>query len=209
MRYIMLSMWLLGAVLHAQQPGFTKVKDYSAIEVDINRNSLRIASITSDFVQEKKMEYLDEVIVSKGKFWYKRDNKLRWQYNDPYEYVIAIKDGKFSIKDNGQVSVFDVNSNKAFKELNDLIINIAQGNLTKDNRFDVEAFEDKTTYLLKLTPKDANMKKFIKQTDVFLLKADLAVSKVVMHESESDLTVISFINRKLNDEVSDTVFNIK
>ena len=205
----MLSMWLLGAVLHAQQPGFTKVKDYSAIEVDINRNSLRIASITSDFVQEKKMEYLDEVIVSKGKFWYKRDNKLRWQYNDPYEYVIAIKDGKFSIKDNGRVSVFDVNSNKAFKELNDLIISIAQGNLTKDNRFDVEAFEDKTTYLLKLTPKDANMKKFIKQTDVFLLKADLAVSKVVMHESESDLTVISFINRKLNDEVSDTVFNIK
>ncbi|MFT3739402.1 MAG: outer membrane lipoprotein carrier protein LolA [Breznakibacter sp.] len=209
MRYLLMLTLLSGTVLNAQKNGFTRIEDHAVLEADINRNSAKITSITSAFVQEKKMEYLDEVIVSKGKFWYKRESKLRWQYNEPYEYIIAIKDGKFSIKDNGRVKVFDVNSNQAFKELNDLILNIAQGNLVKDNRFDIEAYEDKTSYFLKLTPKDANMKKFIRQTEVYLLKEDLAVTKVVMRESDTDFTVISFINRKLNDEVSDTVFDIK
>lgn len=195
--------------LLAQQKGFTPVADYPALEQEINKNSLKIQAISSDFVQEKKMEYLDEVIVSKGNFWYKHESKLRWQYNEPYEYIIAINNGKFLIKDNGKVKVYDVASNPAFKEMNDLILRIARGTLAGDKRFDIEAFENKDSYLLKLTPVDDNLKKFIHTTEVFLSKSDLAADRVVMHESGSDYTVIQFINRKINNEIADTVFDIR
>ncbi|HLW07765.1 MAG TPA: outer membrane lipoprotein carrier protein LolA [Marinilabiliaceae bacterium] len=193
----------------SQPTGFTKVENSAALEKEIEAHSAKLISITSDFIQEKTMAYLDEVIVSKGKFWYKRDNNLRWQYNEPFEYVIGIKNGQFSIKDQGKVRVFDVSSNPAFKELNDLILSIAKGNLIQDNRFAMEAFEDKTTYFLKLTPKDANMKKFIQQTDLYISKQDGVATKVIMRESDTDYTIISFVNRHLNDAISDTVFDIK
>lgn len=193
----------------SQPAGFTKVENSAALEKEIEAHSAKLISMASDFVQEKTMAYLDEVIVSKGKFWYKRENNLRWQYNEPFEYVIGIKNGQFSIKDQGKVRVFDVTSNPAFKELNDLILSIAKGNLIQDNRFAMEAFEDKTTYFLKLTPKDANMKKFIQQTDLYISKEDGVATKVIMRESDTDYTIISFVNRHLNDAISDTVFDIK
>ena len=68
---------------------------------------------------------------------------------------------------------------------------------------------DKDSYLLKLTPVDDNLKKFIHTTEVFLSKSDLAADRVVMHESGSDYTVIQFINRKINNEIADTVFDIR
>ena len=193
----------------AQPAGFTKVENNAALEKEIEAHSAKLISITSDFVQEKTMDYLDEVIVSKGKFWYKRENNLRWQYNEPFEYVIGIRDGQFSIKDQGKVRVFDVVSNPAFKELNDLILSIAKGNLIQDNRFSMEAFENETSYFLKLTPKDANMKKFIQQTDLYISKEDGVATKVIMRESDTDYTIISFVNRHLNDAISDSVFDIK
>ncbi|NLX71933.1 MAG: outer membrane lipoprotein carrier protein LolA [Bacteroidales bacterium] len=209
MRNILIVFAFMALPLPAQQKGFTPVADYPALEQEINNNSLKIKSISSDFVQEKKMEYLDEVIVSKGNFWYKHESKLRWQYNEPYEYIIAINNGKFLLKDKGNVKVYDVASNPAFKEMNDLILRIARGTLAGDKRFKIEAFEDKDSYLLKLTPVDDNLKKFIHTTEVFLSKSDLAADRVVMHESGSDYTVIQFINRKINNEIADTVFDIR
>jgi outer membrane lipoprotein-sorting protein len=194
---------------HSQEAGFTKITDHSTLERDINNNSNKINSIKSDFVQEKKIDYLDVVIESKGKFWYKKESNLRWEYNEPFNYVITIANGKFSILDNGKVSVYDVSTNLVFKEINDLILSIAKGNMIKDNKFLIDAYENKTSYLLKLTPKDEKMRKFIQNTEVYISKEDLSATRVIMRESATDYTVISFVNKKLNDEIPDNIFSIK
>lgn len=210
MKTIFLLLFVSFSWLAFSQPqGFVKVENSDDLEKEVKAHSARLRSISSDFVQEKHMAYLDEVIVSKGKFWYQKESNLRWQYNEPFEYVIGIKNGQFSIKDQGKVSVFDVASNPAFKELNSLILSIADGSLIHDNRFEMEAFENSTTYFLKLIPKDANMKKFIQQTDLYISKESGVATKVIMHEAETDFTVISFINHQLNNAIPNSIFDIQ
>ena len=195
--------------LFSQLVGYTEVKDLNVLNGKINENSKKINTIMSDFTQEKKLEYLNELIVSKGKFWFKKENNLRWEYTEPYKYIIVLNAGKFNIFDGKKTSVFDINSNRMFKEINDLIISMVQGNLMASGKFQVQAFENKNSYLLKLVPKDMNMKKVIATTEIIIDKLDYSVTKVVMKENETDYTTIVFTNRKFNETISDNIFSFK
>ncbi len=186
---------------------FTQVKDLKALEEKLNSNLEKINSIKSDFIQQKQLEYLDETIVSKGQFWFKKENQLRWAYDEPFEYVIILNNGKFIIKDESIVNVYDINSNQAFLEINNLIIGLVRGSLMEHAKFEIEAFENDTQYLVKLVPKDSNMRKVISNMEVYFDKKDLTVGKIIMHESASDFTVITFINTKLNEPISDNIFS--
>lgn len=203
---IIIMLIIAAQTLNSQNNTYVKINDIKQLEAKLNENSNKNNTIQSDFVQNKTIEYLDETIVSKGKFWFKKSNNLRWEYNEPFNYIITIKDGKFTIKDGNKISNYDINTNAVFKEINDLLISMAEGNMIKDDKFFVEAFENKTSYLLKLTPKNENMKNFINKTEVYIDKIDLSVYKIIMLESESDFTEILFTNRKFNEEIRDNIF---
>lgn len=193
----------------SQKTIYTKITDTKKLELLINNNSAKINTIKSDFIQEKRIEYLNETIISKGKFWFKKENNLRWEYLDPFKYVIVIRLDKFSIIDGRNISVYDITTNPAFKEINDIIISMAKGNMIKDNKFNIEAFENSNSYFLKLIPKNEAMKKFIMTTEVYIDKSDLSVIKVIMKESETDFTTITFLNRKINEEIQNNIFIAK
>ncbi len=190
-----------------QSPEFTPVKDLRALEVKLNSNLANIMSIRSDFIQQKQLEYLDETIISKGQFWFKKENQLRWAYDEPFKYAIILNNGKFIIQDESIVSVYDIDSNQAFREINNLILSLVRGSLMEHDKFEIEAFENDTKYLVKLVPKDVTMRKVISNMEVYLDKIDLTVEKIIMHESESDFTVITFINKKLNEQIPDSIFS--
>ena len=190
-----------------QTTAFIPVEDVNALEEKLNSNLENINSISSDFIQQKELEYLDETIVSKGQFWFKKENQLRWAYHEPFEYAIILSKGKFIIQDESTVNVYDIDSNQAFREINNLIINMVKGSLMDYDKFEIEAFENSSQYLVKLVPIDTNMRKVISNMEVFLEKKDLTVGKVIMHESESDFTVLTFTNKKLNEQIPDSIFS--
>lgn len=190
-----------------QSTEFTPVKDLRALEEKLNSNLANINSIKSDFIQQKELEYLDETIISKGQFWFKKENQLRWEYNEPFEYAIILDKGKFIIQDESIVNVYDINSNQAFREINNLIINLVKGSLMEYDKFEIEALENNTQYLVKLVPIDTNMRRIISNMEVYIDKSDLTVGKIIMHESESDFTVITFTNKKLNEQIPDSIFS--
>ena len=191
------------------QDGYTPVKDIKALEIKINQASAKTETIVSDFIQEKHLEYLDAVIESSGKFWFKKDDQLRWEYTEPFKYIIVINDGKFIISDEGDVSEYDTKSNKAFKKINDLIINSVSGGLLEGDEFDVTAFENSTTYLVKLIPKNSDMEKVLSNIEMTFDKTNLSVSQIVMRESEQDFTIMKFTNKRFNDKISEDIFTIK
>lgn len=204
---IVLLYWHISSV--AQDNTYKPVPNKKAVETLINQQSAKTNTIICDFIQEKHLEYLDETIISKGKFWFKKENKLRWEYNTPFKYLILINNGKFIIKDGNKTSQYDVNSNKAFKQINDIIISSIRGNLSTDGRFEIQIFQNASMYKVQLVPIDQNMKKIIKKTELYFDKKDLTVSKVIIIENEKDYTVISFINKKLNEAIADTYFSAK
>ncbi len=197
---------LTTSVLVSQDP-FIPVKNSAQLMLLLNENASGIESIHSAFTQEKALDFLDETIISEGSFWFKKENQLRWAYHAPFDYVILIDNGKFMIRDGDQVSTYDIESNPAFAEINNLIVNMVQGNITEE-KFMISAFENQDRYLLRLEPKDKLMGEVISTMEIYFSKTDLAVAEVIMKESEQDYTLITFTDKQINVPIEDQVFSL-
>jgi outer membrane lipoprotein-sorting protein len=203
---VIISCLLLSGFISAGSEDYTPVDNLDQLVEMINASASKINTIHSGFIQKKHLEFLDETIVSRGQFWFRKENSLRWAYEDPFEYVIIIHDGKFYIKDGENVSTYDMDSNAMFREINELIVGMVQGTVMERDKFEIEAFENERNYLFKLVPRDEGMQGVISKMEVVVDKKDLTVSEMIMRESEMDFTVITFIDKRLNEPIPDPVF---
>ena len=206
--FLVLIFSLVFLPVHALNPqdGFLPVENSMLLMERLNENARKILTMESAFIQKKQLEFLDETIISRGSFWFKKENNLRWAYHEPFEYEILIHGGKFQIKDGEQVSSFDIESNPAFTEINRLIVGMVSGNINNE-KFEMKAFENSTQYLVSLVPLENTMKEVISTMEIYFDKSDLAVAEVVMKENESDYTVITFIDKKINEAIEESVFS--
>ncbi|NJO89812.1 MAG: outer membrane lipoprotein carrier protein LolA [Chloroflexia bacterium] len=202
-----LLIWVTTIAL-APADGYKKISDIKVLEKKVKEFTQSVNTIMSDFVQVKHLDALEVTIESKGKFWFKKENYLRWEYTDPYKYIIAINKDKFIIKNEGKKQEYDTENNKIFKEINNLIINSVRGNLLMDKNFSVEAYENATSYKVELSPKVAHLKEILSKVEMYFSKKDMSVYKVKMIENEEDYTEINFNNRKLNEKISEDIFII-
>ena len=116
------------------QTAYKPLKDTLQLKSKIDIMSKQTNSIESDFVQVKNLSMLSEKITSKGHFWFQKQNNLRWEYSEPYKYCIVINKDKILIKDENKVKKYDMNSNKVFKEINDIMISCVNGNILNSNK---------------------------------------------------------------------------
>lgn len=203
---------ILALILLAQfgfAQNFKSVKDTAALRLKVEQMSKTVNSIESDFTQEKNLSLLSEKILSKGHFVFKKENLLRWEYNTPYKYLIVINKDKIWIKDEKKTAKYDMNSNKVFKEINDIMIACVQGNIFKSGKFKVAYFENEKYYKLELTPLQKNMKESLKKINMYFDKSVTSVTKLDMVEPNDDYTTLEFINKKLNGAVADHIFTVK
>src|SRR5438445_7298856 len=114
-------------VLKAQPQGYKPVRDLTNFKEKFSAIAKKTETIKSDFVQEKNLSMLSEKIVSKGKFWFKKDNLLRMQYNTPFEYLMILNKDKMYIKDGQKENNISTRSNKLFQQINKITIDCVQG----------------------------------------------------------------------------------
>lgn len=188
---------------------FKLVKDTSALKLKIESMSKALNAIDADFVQEKNLSVLSEKIISKGHLMFKKENLLRWEYFTPSKYLIVINKEKVFIKDEKKTSKYDMNSNKVFKEINDIMLSCVQGTIFKSSKFKTSYFENEKFYKLELIPTSKNMKDSFKKINLFFDKNVTSVSKIEMIEASEDFTLIEFLNKKLNAPISENSFIIK
>jgi outer membrane lipoprotein-sorting protein len=188
---------------------FKTVKDTTVLKQKIESMSKTTTSIESDFVQEKNLSMLSEKIISKGHFVFKKENLLRWEYASPSKYLIVINKDKITIKDEKKTTKYDMNSNKVFKEINDIMLSCVQGTIFKSNKFKTAYFENDKSYKLELIPQAKNMKETFKKINLYFDKNVTSVSKMEMVENNDDITSLDFTNKKLNGPVAETIFIVK
>lgn len=206
----LLGLLIFTGFLYSQENGFRKVQNISKTQLELKKLSENANSIQSKFIQEKHLSFLSENIISKGEFYFKSPSQLRWEYSEPFEYIIVFNDKNIYIKDEEKISTFDSESNKMFSEINNMMIGTIQGNLfTDSDRFDVKFFENDNQYLLELDPKLPEMKSMLKAIKIYIDKPDISVAKIKMIESSDDYTSIDFTDRKLNQPINNAKFNIK
>lgn len=190
--------------------GFKEMKDTAAFVKKLNGMTSMLKTIESEFVQQKNMAMLNEKIISKGMFYFKKTNRIRWQYNEPYEYLVIIDNNKVVVKDENKTNKFDVRSNKIFRKVNDLMSDCMQGSiLSKRSEYKLEYYENEQYYMVRMFPLNGGMKDFIEKIEIHFDKKDLSVSKINMIEPTGDNTMINFKNKKINGVIADEKFLVR
>ncbi|WP_290799219.1 LolA family protein [Flavihumibacter sp. UBA7668] len=210
MRKIVFLLFIMaGFGVHAQHKGFSPVSDLVAFKTAFTQKAVLVNSIRCDFTQEKNLSLLEEKILSKGKFWFKKDNLVRMEYQHPFQYLMIINGKNIYIKDGQKENKVAVRSNKLFQKINQLTIDCVQGTVFSNPDFSVKAFENKQQYLVEMVPVTKEMKEFFSAILVRIDRKDYAVSSINMMEKGGDFTLISFQNKEINQVIPDALFQQK
>ena len=163
-------------------------------------------SIISDFEQFKHLDFLSDDIKSTGKLTYKSPSSIKWEYKVPFVYSAVFKNDKLYINDDGVKSKVNLDANKTFKSLNNLIVKSVRGDMFDEEKFEISYFENSTTYIVHFKSLDKALKKIISEFVLTFDKENLNVIQVKMIESSDDFTLLKFQNQQLNQSVPDAVF---
>ncbi len=210
MKIITTYIFILFSILTFAQNGkFRKVTKPKLVAEKLNSASKKTKSIDSDFKQFKHLDILENDIESTGHFSFQATDKVRWEYIKPYKYLIIMNNGNMWINNGNKTKKYDTNSNKMFKEINDLMLGMLQGQILKSEKFEVNFFENNKYVLAKLKPKSSGMKEFLTSMNLYFDKKDYNVSKIKMIEHSGDFTLIEFFNRKINIEIPNSKFLVR
>lgn len=165
-----------------------------------------LESLSSDFVQTKYIQLMQESAVSSGKLYYKAPNVLKWEYSSPYNYMILFKENQLFINDNGDKSVTSLRSNKLFEKLVSLISGSVNGKLLADQEnFDISFFRNGEKVSAVIIPRDQSLKQMFSEI-ILIFGKDHRLNSVQLMEEEGDYTQIDFRNIKLNQQLNKAIF---
>jgi outer membrane lipoprotein-sorting protein len=193
---------------NGQYPGFTLLNHPETFKKSFAQATSTTESIQSDFKQEKSLSMLSENIISSGKFWYRKKDKIRMEYMQPYSYIMILNGGKIFIKEGQKENKISANSNKVFQQVNRILVDCVSGNMLDNPDFQSRIFESSGSFLVELIPLAKNLKDLYKNINILIDKKDYTATAIEMFELSGDKTIIRFQNKILNAPINDTVFNI-
>lgn len=185
---------------------FTLVSN--AQEAKLIFDQIRAAShtIDADFVQEKKVDILENIIISKGKFLFKQKNSLRLEYTSPSYYLVIMAAGKMLIKDGDKKTKIDGKGSKMFSQIQNVMSGVLGGQMTDNKDFKYELYKGETNYKIRLFPQTGAIKDLLKEVEFTTNKTTLKALSMTMFERSGDVTVMKFKNVKMNVPIDDKVF---
>jgi outer membrane lipoprotein-sorting protein len=205
MKTTRISALLLTLILSAQAYGQvirTPMKDIPGFRQKLETMTEEVKTIESDFVQEKKLAMLNTPLISKGHFWFRRENNIRWEYKQPYPYLIIISQDKIFIKEEKDQKLYDIQSNKMFQEMNKFISGCIRGDILKnDKEYKISYFEDERSYFVTLVPVSEKMRQMLNEVQIWFDRSDFTVSRIRMTEQGGDYTRIDFNAKTTNTDI--------
>jgi outer membrane lipoprotein-sorting protein len=202
-------------VLFFSQLAMAQQKQMASAQVQevkqkVQETAQKTRTIESDFFQVKEMSVMAEKITSKGKFYLKKEKLLRWEYVTPFPYLIIINNDQLLVRDEDKENRINLQSNKVFREVNNIIMGALQGTLLNDTKnYSSVILDSQGFFLCKLTPINLKIKESVGEVWLYFNKTDFTVDKLEMRESSGDYTRIVFSAKKINQPIPDEKFVLK
>jgi outer membrane lipoprotein carrier protein len=163
-----------------------------------------------DFVQTKHLKMLNEEMVSKGRMYYQQSHCLRWEYTSPYTYTFIINHDKVLLKNQQRHDVIDVNQNKFFKEIANIMMNSVVGNcLNDDKSFKSSISVSGQKWVATLSPQRRDMKQMFREIILHFSQREAMVTQVELIEKNGDKTTIELKNMRTNETISPDMFTVR
>lgn len=182
--------------------------EITSFKKEVLNQAEKTTSITADFEETKHVSVLKNASTSSGIFRLKGE-KLLWQYNSPKKNAMLFNKQQLKIKnDKGKITTIDLNKNKRFKQLQQLMVGSYTGNLFDEESFTITYFKSGVVKTAVLKPKSKDISKHIKEVTLTFKNNENTVSEIKIVENSDDYSVITLKNKKLNTAINESVFQL-
>ena len=172
----------------------------------ISKAHQQVKTLSANFTQEKTSTLFTEKMVQKGVFCYQSPKQLRWEYKSPKALTLLFNDTKVTVlTDKGAIN----NPNKMLNEMGKMIINTINGtNMSDNDNFDISYLKNNQdgSYIAVLNPTNKKIKANYSSIRVILNGKNYLAEKVILNESNGDVTTITFSNMKINTTLPEGIF---
>jgi outer membrane lipoprotein-sorting protein len=200
---------LLSIAASAQPKGFKPVSNVAGLQQGLQKSTASVQSIQADFTQVKHLSMLADKITSKGKFYYRKEDKVRIEYTTPFQYLVVMNGGQLMVRDEQKTSRINARSSKTMQSVNRIMLDCMRGTVFTNPDFRVTAYENGSNYLLSLSPANDAVKKLFKQIDVYLSRTGFDVDRLSMVEQGGDFTDMDFTRTQHNVALNDALFKVR
>lgn len=210
MKTIFASLLLLFLVGSVSGQSMKKLVNRQAFDTRLAKEAQTVQSIESDFIQTKYLDVFDEKVTSKGKFYYKKANRICMEYARPMSYLIVINGSKLKIVSDGKKSVMNLSANKMMNEMQDMLTACMIGDLSNmSSNYRLDYLEDARYYLVNIKPVSKAVQAYIAGIQIYLDKKDMSVHKLRLSETATNYTEYEFYNKKFNALKDEAKFTIR
>ena len=176
---------------------------------EITTAATKVTTLKSDFVQERHLGMLEDVLISKGRFYYKKQDRLRWELTNPVSSGFAVngKQAKRWEGKSGRTETFQVYQVPFIKLFTDQVFAWASADFKKlQKKYQITVLGEAPADL-KLVPIRSQEKKYLAHFRIVFTADASHVNAVEVHETGGDFTRIRFFNAIINTPLPDTLFD--
>lgn len=171
----------------------------------IKQGNLSCQTITCDFKQIQHLSIMDEEMVSKGKLYYRKPEKLAMHYTDPEGEMMAIDGNKFVMVMMGSRKEVDGKTNPKMQGMKTILSACMKGDISEMGALKVTCKETAKYYVVTAVIDQQTNQSGISEVVVSYDKTNFSVASIKTIEEE-DYTIYELTNKKLNQPVADRVF---
>ena len=183
--------------------------NHNRIFSEISNSASQVDTFSCDFLQEKHMDLLDNVLISKGRLYYKRNKRLRWEINHPVKSGFAVNGNQVKRweGDSGQIQKLKVSQVPFIKVFTDQIFSWVRADFKQlKKRYHIKVLREAPIELM-LLPISSREKKYLDNFRISFAEDTRYVTAVEIHEPDNDFTRIHFLNTVINQPLNDSLFN--
>jgi len=167
-----------------------------------------IETLASDFTQEKHLEIFRETLVSQGRFYFARPDKLRWETTAPVAsgFLLNGSGGKRWHQRAGAPVPFDLGREPGMKLIAEQLLAWARVDLDwLKERYDL-TLVGTAPVTLRLVPRQVAAKQYLDHLLIAFDAKGQHVASVEVHEQAGDFTLIRFDAAVLNQSLDPALF---
>jgi outer membrane lipoprotein-sorting protein len=174
----------------------------------IKQAASEVQTLSGEFTQEKHLEILEKISVSKGKFFYKTPDSLRWEIDEPVAtgFIVTGDKGKKWRGKAGTRQSFELKKEPVIKIITDQIFAWARADFNwLEVGYNITVLEENPV-TLKLVPLSVSEKKYIDHISLIFSSTENYVSAIEIHEAGGDYTQIKFFDMTINKPLQEDLF---
>jgi len=171
----------------------------------LKETSLSTQTIKAEFTEEKFLSYLKEPVKSTGVFYYKKENKMRWEKDAPSKYVLLINGDKVKVKEEEKEK--DVSSfNQVIGKIKEMMLTLVNGEFNSTKAYQPVYFSNDEVYVVKLLPKQKRLAAVFDHIQLTFSKKTMRLKELSFYEKSGDKSVMKFFKDTVNENLSDELF---